>query len=106
MGATMKSSITELAAAWIVAVALIGAIAVDVMLPQTPPALGRGVAVIGTQRPAVNLPAVVTPADADLPLIEFGGPFNVPADDGKMATPQRPNSGSNMGVERLRRANG
>jgi hypothetical protein len=107
MGAVMKSSITELAAAWIVAVALIAAMAVDVLLPKTPPSLGRGVAVIGTQRPVVNSPASITPADPDLPLMEFGGRSGAPADDGTSATaPRHPNSGSNMIYGRLSRANG
>jgi hypothetical protein len=106
MGAVMKSSITELAAAWIVAVALIAAMAVDVLLPKTPPSLGRGVAVIGTQRPVVNSPASITPADPDLPLTEFGRPFEAPADDGTSAAPRRPHSGSNMMYGRLSRANG
>jgi hypothetical protein len=110
MGAVMKSSVTELAAAWIVALALIGAMAMDVLLPKTPPTLGRGVAVIGTQRPPLNVPATVSPADSDsdLPLLEFHEPFAIPADDGTpVATPRRPSSGFDTTSEQLaRRATG
>jgi hypothetical protein len=108
MGAVMKSSISELAAAWIVALALIAAMAVDVLLPKTPPALGPGVTLVGTQRPAVNVPATVPTPDMDLPLMEFGGPFGPSTDDNRtIATPRRPNSGSDNGIDQSpRHANG
>ena len=63
---------------------------------------------IGTPRPAVNQPATIAPTDSDLPLIEFGGPFEPPAGDAPSATaPRRPNSGSDTTFEHLpRRANG
>lgn len=65
----MNSNHSEIAAAWIVALALIAAMAAHLLLPVTPPRLGHGVvdaARLGTSGPGGN--AV---RDSDLPLVEL-----------------------------------
>src|SRR3954469_7365268 len=98
----MKQSITEMAAAWIVAAALIAAMAFNVLIPTPPPAFGRGVTSLGPARPALDLPTVSKSTDGDLPLIEFGGPFGPSTDDDKaVAEPRRSGSGSHLTRESL-----
>ncbi|HEX9461668.1 MAG TPA: hypothetical protein VGB82_03640 [Alphaproteobacteria bacterium] len=62
----MKSNYTEVAAAWIVAVALIAAIAAHTFLPATPPDLSHGAIPAAASRVGVGAPA----SDTDLPLVE------------------------------------
>lgn len=50
------SNRTELLSAWIVAAALIAAMAIHAFLPRTPPRLEAGVTVIGQHRVAAPLP--------------------------------------------------
>lgn len=63
----MNSNRTELLAAWIVAVALIGAMSMHALLPTTPPRVGPGVTNV-QPRPALAGHALET----DLPLVERG----------------------------------
>lgn len=70
----MNSNRTELLAAWIVALALVGAMSMHALLPKTPPRVGPGVTNV-QQRPILagrDLPD--RPLDSDLPLIEFVRP--------------------------------
>lgn len=69
---TMNSSHTEIAAAWIVALALVAALVVHVLLPVTPPRLGHGVSDAETARLRTTLSGGVATPDGDLPLIESG----------------------------------
>ncbi len=96
----MKSSFTEIAAAWIVALALIAAMAVNVFLPKTPPTFERGVTALGPARPSVDVPAAAKTQDPDLPLLEFGAPFGPSPDDDKaVAEPRRRGSSSGSGSD-------
>lgn len=66
---------TDIAAAWIVALALIAAIVVHLFLPATPPRLGHGVAGAAAARVQTNLPGGSIAADSDVPLVEHGDGF-------------------------------
>jgi len=65
----MNSNRSELLAAWIVVVALIGAMGVHTLLPKTPPHLGPGITTL-QQRPMLAGHSLET----DLPLVERGAP--------------------------------
>lgn len=85
----MKSNYTEVAAAWIVAVALIAAIAAHTFLPPTPPDLSHGA------RPAASRVGVGAPAsDTDLPLVEAP---DTPSD-------MKPSGGSDLSLDPARRS--
>ncbi len=67
----MNRYFNEVSAAWIVALALIGAIAAHTMLPKTPPHL------IGASTPAQRVGVLSregSAPDSDLPLIERDDP--------------------------------
>ncbi len=89
----MKSNHADIAAAWIVALALIAAMAVDAFLPQTPPRLGHGVTPFAGLRAGTNLSASPNGMpDTELPLLEFGDPFGPQPGDMGMAAPRSPGS--------------
>jgi hypothetical protein len=70
----MNSNRTEFLAAWIVVIALIGAMSAHALLPKTPPRVGPGVTTI-QQRPTLagrDLPNRML--DSDLPLLEITKP--------------------------------
>jgi hypothetical protein len=70
----MNSNRTELLAAWIVAIALIGAMSAHALLPKTPSRVGPGVTTV-QQRPSLagrDLPNRAL--DSDLPLREVTKP--------------------------------
>jgi hypothetical protein len=67
----MDKFFNEVVAAWIVAIALVGAMAAHTLLPKTPPHFA-GVVSANTPRPAANLPNPGVKGDSDLPLVEFG----------------------------------
>lgn len=69
---TMSSNQTEIAAAWIVALALLAAIVVHLFLPATPPRLGHGVANAAAARVQTNLPDGSVASETDVPLVEHG----------------------------------
>jgi hypothetical protein len=93
MSKTMNSNYSDIAAAWIVALALIAAIVAHVFLPVTPPRLGHGVADADAARVGINLSGATETSDSDLPLNElrdvfrlhFGGDTAASAESG--ATP-------------------
>ena len=74
----MNSNHSDIAAAWIVALALIAAKLIHVFLPATPPRLGHGVAGADAARIGVNLSGGSAASDSDVPLVEFGR--SAPAD--------------------------
>jgi len=100
----IKSSYAEVAAAWIVAIALIVSMAVHAFLPQTPPRLGHGVTPASSARigTTVNGGAGL---DHDLPLAEPYD-FAVPQmQDRNVAAPAvQPGNGSDISTEMPRRA--
>lgn len=79
----MHSNDTNIAAAWIVALALIAAMAAHAFLPETPPRLGHGV----TDPEAARIGANFFPGgssvarDTDVPLVEFGSSTRLDDDD-------------------------
>jgi len=75
MSKTMNSNHSDIAAAWIVAVALIAAIVVHVFLPVTPPRLGHGVADTDAARIGTNLSGATESSDSDLPLNDLRDAF-------------------------------
>ena len=97
----MKSSFTEVAAAWIVAIALIVSMAVHAFLPQTPPRLGHGV----TPASSARIGTTVNGVDTDLPLAEPYD-FAVPQmPDRNVAAPATtPGNGSDLSTEMPRRS--
>jgi len=96
----MKSSYAEVAAAWIVAIALVVSMAVHAFLPQTPPRLGRGV----TPASSARIGTSVNGVDTDVPLAE---PFDfvVPQEpDRNVAAPSSPaGSGPDLSIDAARR---
>lgn len=68
----MNPNQTEIAAAWIVALALMAAIVVHLFLPATPPRLGHGVADAASVRVQRSLPGGSAAPDSDVPLVEHG----------------------------------
>jgi hypothetical protein len=68
---------SDIAAAWIVALALIAAIVVHVFLPATPPRLGHGVADAEAARVGINLSGATETSDSDLPLNELRDVFRL-----------------------------
>jgi hypothetical protein len=87
----MNKPFAELLAAWIVAFALVAAIAAHTFLPKTPPHLA-GVTPATAPRQAGG---PVTP-EKEMPLIEFGLTDN-PSTDQDVATPAPSNRGSENG---------
>jgi hypothetical protein len=77
MSKTMNSNHSDIAAAWIVALALIAAMVVHVFLPVTPPRLGHGVADAEAARVGVNLSGATESSDSDLPLNELRDLFRL-----------------------------
>lgn len=75
MSKTMNSNHSDIAAAWIVALALIAAMVVHVFLPVTPPRLGHGVANTEAARVSTNLSGDTTGSDFGLPLSELKDAF-------------------------------
>jgi len=75
MSKTMNSNHSDIAAAWIVALALIAAMVVHVFLPATPPRLGHGVANTEAARVGTNLSGATDSSDSDLPLDELRDAF-------------------------------
>ena len=75
MSKTMNSNHSDIAAAWIVALALIAAMVVHVFLPETPPRLGHGVANTEAARVSTNLSGGTPASDFDLPLSEIKDAF-------------------------------
>ncbi len=59
----MKANRTELLSAWIVALALIAAMAIHAVLPRTPPRLEAGVTTLGQHRMAPQASAVAGEPD-------------------------------------------
>ena len=99
----MKSSYAEVAAAWIVAIALVVSMAVHAFLPQTPPRLGRGITPASSARigTSVNGGAGL---ETDLPLAEPYD-FAVPQEqDRNVAAPSAPvGNGSDLSIDATRR---
>ncbi len=80
MSKAMNSNHSDIAAAWIVALALIAAIVVHVFLPVTPPRLGHGVADTDAARVGINLSGATESSDSDLPLKELRDAFGFDVD--------------------------
>ena len=59
----MKTNRTELLSAWIVALALIAAMAIHAVLPRTPPRLEPGVSTVGQHRMASQASAIAGEPD-------------------------------------------
>ncbi len=74
MSKTMNNH-SDIAAAWIVALALLAAIVVHVFLPVTPPRLGHGVADTDAARVGINLSGATESSDSDLPLNDLRDAF-------------------------------
>jgi len=95
----IKSTYTEVAAAWIVAIALIVSMAVHAFLPQTPPRLGHGVTPASSARLGTSLNGAPG-LESDLPLAEpydFAAPQ---AQDRNVAAPAaQPGDGSDLSTE-------
>ena len=73
----MNSNHSDIAAAWIVALALIAAMVVHVLLPVTPPRLGHGVANAEAARVGTNLSGETSGSDFGLPLSELKDAFRL-----------------------------
>ncbi len=80
-----NSDKSDIAAAWIVALALIVAMVVHVFLPATPPRLAPGVANAEAARIGTNLSGGSMATDSEVPLVEFGR--STPSDDLSAAGP-------------------
>jgi len=61
----MNTNRTEVLSAWIVALALIGAMAVHALLPRTPPRLEPGVTTVGQHRIVSPVSAAVIDGETD-----------------------------------------
>jgi len=77
MSKTMNGNYSDVAAAWIVALALLAAIVAHVFLPETPPRLGHGVADADAARVGTNLSGATESSDSDLPLNELRDVFRL-----------------------------
>ncbi|HTP81923.1 MAG TPA: hypothetical protein VMQ11_03205 [Alphaproteobacteria bacterium] len=82
----MNSNYSDIAAAWIVALALIAAIVAHVFLPATPPRLGHGVADADAARVGINLSGATESSDSDLPLNELRDVFRLHFGDATAAS--------------------
>lgn len=99
----MTKNFAEMLAAWIVALALIGAIAAHTFLPKTPPHLA-GVTPAHTPRTTALRDGPSNLSESGLPLVEFGLPEAVTGEpDQDVATPDAPSGrGSDLsGAGRL-----
>ena len=85
---TASSNQTEVAAAWIVALALIAAIVVHFFLPVTPPRLGHGVADANSARVQTHLSGGSVSTDSELPLVERAGDLEAHAPRTPQAAPR------------------
>lgn len=73
----MSSNNSDIAAAWIVALALVAAMAAHAFLPETPPRLGHGVSGAEAARVGANFSGGSVAPDSDVPLIEIGRSLNL-----------------------------
>lgn len=81
---------TEVFAAWIVALALIAAMAAHALLPKTPPRLEPGVTDAGQPRPpGVARESPSRLPDLELPLYGIGDPVRAPEERRGLAGPGR-----------------